>query len=61
MPLCEFCEYGQCKDADIYEAAIEDLCGSRDKALELYRAGKRKWPDELDFISGEVRLKRKKR
>lgn len=59
MPLCEFCEYGKCKDADIYEAAIEDICGNRGKALELYRAGRTNWPDELDFVSGEARLKRK--
>lgn len=59
MPLCEFCEYGKCKDADIYEAAIEDICGNRSKALELYCAGRKNWPDELDFISGEARTKRK--
>ena len=59
MPLCEFCEYGRCKDADIYEAAIEDICSNRSKALELYRAGRKNWPDELDFMSGEARLKRK--
>lgn len=59
MPLCEFCEYGKCKDADIYEAAIEDICGNRSKALELYRAGRKNWPDELDFMSGEARTKRK--
>ena len=61
MPLCEFCEYGRCKDADIYEAAIEDICGNRSKALELYRAGRKNWPDELDFMSGEARTKRKTR
>ena len=61
LPLCDFCEYGSCKDADIYEAAIEEILGNGDTARKLYAAGKNKWPDELDFVAGENRLKRKGR
>lgn len=56
LPLCEHCSYGVCKDADIYEAAIEEILGDPEKALALYREGKEKWPDDLDFASGEARL-----
>jgi len=59
LPLCHHCEYCACKDADVYEAAIQEILGNREAALALYRAGKEKWPDELDFVSGEDRLKRK--
>lgn len=61
LPLCDFCEYGGCKDADIYEAQIEEILGNTDTAKKLYMAGKAKWPDELDFASGEARLKKKGR
>ena len=33
---------------------------SREKARALYLAGQKNWPDELDFRSGEIRLKKKK-
>lgn len=59
-PLCKYCTYGKCKDADIYEAYIEEIAGNRTKAKELYLAGQKNWPDELDFRSGEIRLKKKK-
>lgn len=59
LPLCEHCDYGKCKDADIYEAYIEEIFGNREKALVLFRAGRANWPDELDFASGEARMKRK--
>ena len=59
-PLCKHCTYGRCKDADIYEAYIEEIAGNRDKARELYLAGRKNWPDELDFHSGEIRLKKKR-
>lgn len=61
LPLCDFCEYGRCKDADIYEAAIEEILGNREKALSLYRMGRANWPDDLDFASGEARMKKKGR
>ena len=61
LPLCHFCEYGSCKDADIYEAQIEEILGNMENAKKLYTAGKAKWPDDLDFISGELRLKKKGR
>lgn len=57
LPLCHFCEYGSCKDADIYEAQIEEILGNTENAKQLYAAGKVKWPDDLDFISGQRRLK----
>ena len=59
-PLCKYCTYGKCKDADIYEAYIEEIAGNRAKAKDLYLAGQKNWPDELDFRSGEIRLKKKK-
>ena len=59
LPLCDFCEYGSCKDADIYEAAIEEILGNAEKAQKLYSAGRANWPDDLDFASGEIRLKKK--
>lgn len=59
LPLCHHCEYGSCKDADIFEAAIEEILGNKEKALQLYRTGRANWPDDLDFASGEARLKRK--
>lgn len=59
-PLCKTCTYGRCKDADIFEAYIEEIAGNRARAKELYLAGQKNWPDELDFRSGEIRLKKKK-
>lgn len=59
LPLCDFCEYGSCKDADIYEAQIEEILGNREAAQKLYTEGRAKWPDDLDFISGQRRLKKK--
>lgn len=59
LPLCQYCAYGGCKDADIFEAYIEEIFGNKEKALALYQAGKINWPDELDFVSGETRLKGK--
>ena len=56
LPLCPLCEYGSCKDADIYEAMIEEVLGNGEKALTLYRAGKDKWPDDTDFAAGIARL-----
>jgi len=61
LPLCDFCEYGSCKDADIYEAAIEEILGNQDQAKKLYAAGRANWPDDLDFAAGEARLKKKGR
>lgn len=58
LPLCDFCEYGSCKDADIYEAHIEEILGNADTAKKLYAAGRKNWPDDLDFASGEARLKK---
>ena len=61
LPLCDFCEYGSCKDADIYEAHIEEILGNADTAKKLYTAGRTNWPDDLDFAAGEARLKKKGR
>lgn len=59
LPLCQLCTYGTCKDADIFEGYIEEIAGNIHKARACYAAGRRNWPDELDFDSGEVRLKKK--
>lgn len=56
LPLCRHCEYCACKDADIFEAMTEEVCGSRGRALELYRRGAERWPDEMDFRAGIIRL-----
>ncbi len=61
LPLCDFCEYGSCKDADIYEAHIEEILGNEENAKKLYAAGRTNWPDDLDFAAGEARLKKKGR
>jgi tetratricopeptide (TPR) repeat protein len=59
LPLCEHCEYCRCKDADIFEAQIEELLGNTQRAKELYLTGKDNWPDEPDFLSGLARMKKK--
>lgn len=59
LPLCAGCCYGSCKDADIYEANIEEILGNWQKAWELYSAGAQKWPDDTDFIAGMCRTERK--
>ena len=41
---------------------LPELCrilGNREEARKLYQAGRAKWPDDLDFASGEARLGRK--
>lgn len=55
LPLCEHCQYCACKDADIFEAMAEEVCGHRQRALELYRRGAARWPDEMNFRAGVIR------
>ncbi|MBP3413418.1 MAG: tetratricopeptide repeat protein [Oscillospiraceae bacterium] len=59
LSLCSFCPYGSCKDADVYEAMIEEILGDPKKALELCRKGREKWQDETDFAAIEAALKKK--
>jgi len=59
LPLCESCSYGSCKDADIYEANMEEIRGNWARALELHRAGAERWRDDMDFVSGARRMMRK--
>ncbi len=59
LPLCENCDYCTCKDADIFEANIEEIRGCYEKAALLHRAGMERWPDDLDFASGSRRMMRK--
>lgn len=59
LPLCDHCPYGSCKDADIFEAEIEEWLGSRERAMALYQSGKEKWPDDTDFAAGLGRINRK--
>ena len=61
LPLCRQCTYCTCKDADIYEAYIEEITGNGKKAMALHLAGKDNWPDELDFHAGVTRLKKNKK
>ena len=59
LPLCVGCSYCSCKDADDFEAIIEEICGDYEKAMKLHCAGAKRWPDDLDFVCRERRLKRK--
>ena len=59
LPLCETCQYCTCKDADIFEANMEEIRGNWTSALELHRKGAENWPDDMDFISGSRRMMRK--
>lgn len=59
LPLCEHCNYCSCKDADIFEANIEEIRGNYEKALKLHLAGADRWSDDMDFISGARRMRRK--
>lgn len=59
IPLCENCEYSACKDAGIYAPNIEEVCGRFERAAELYKAGRERWPDDIDFAAGLLRLKRR--
>ena len=60
MPLCRGCEYGSCKDADIFEAEMEAILGNYAEAAKLCKLGQQKWPDETDFRITEYHLKGKK-
>mgnify|MGYP003292550840 CR=1 FL=1 len=42
------------------QLTIEEIAGNREKAKELFLSGQKNWPDELDFRTGEIRLKKKK-
>ncbi len=59
LPLCETCNYCTCKDADIYEANMEEIRGNWTRAMELHRAGADRWPDDMDFVAGVRRMTRK--
>lgn len=59
MPLCAGCDYCSCKDADIFEAVMEEVFGNYKTAEMLYRKFIEQWPDELDFVTGLNRIKRK--
>lgn len=59
LPLCDFCCYGRCKDADIFEANFEEITGNYRRAMALHQAGRQRWPDDMDFAAGINRMKRK--
>ncbi len=59
LPLCAGCVYGCCKDADVFEAELEEIAGNSALALELFRRGEKNWPDELDMAAGVARLTKK--
>ena len=40
----------------IFEAMTEEVCGGRGRALELYRRSAERWPDEMNFHAGVIRL-----
>lgn len=57
-PLCDFCAYSSCKDADIYEVTMEEAFGNKEKALQMALAYVDKWPDEDDFTLAYEYLKK---
>lgn len=59
MPLCASCDYGTCKDADEFEASMEEVFGNYERAMALHSTHKEHWPDELDFAAGVNRMKKK--
>lgn len=59
LPLCETCNYCYCKDADIFEANMEEIRENWTSALTLHRKGAERWPDDMDFIAGARRMIRK--
>lgn len=59
LPLCDGCNYCYCKDADIFKANIEEVYGNFEKAMELYLDSTKRWSDDLDFVSGIRRIKRR--
>ena len=59
LPLCESCSYCSCKDADIFEANMEEIRGNWSRALELHRSGAERWHDDMDFVAGARRMMRK--
>ncbi len=59
LPLCENCDYCACKDADIFEANMEEVLGNYERAIELHRAGLQRFPDEMDFAVGLLRCKKR--
>lgn len=59
LPLCENCNYCACKDADIFQANMEEVLGNYDRAMELHRMGLQRFPDELDFAVGMIRCKKR--
>lgn len=61
VPLCEFCTYGVCKDAEIYRSDIEAIYGNFAEAEQISIHGMTEWPDEIDFMCQLENLKRKGR
>ncbi|MBQ6842049.1 MAG: hypothetical protein IJO80_02375, partial [Firmicutes bacterium] len=58
MPLCETCAYSGCKDADLFEAYIEELQGNYEQALALLQQAAEKWPDEAEITAAIRRIKK---
>ncbi|MBQ2699371.1 MAG: tetratricopeptide repeat protein [Firmicutes bacterium] len=58
MPLCETCAYSGCKDADLFEAYIEELQGNYEPALALLQQAAEKWPDEAEITAAIRRIKK---
>ena len=58
-PLCGFCIYGACKDADIFEEWIWEILGDYQKAAECVRHGQKTAPEETDFRAAAKRLRKK--
>ena len=59
LPLCEYCPYGSCKDAELGETFLEAALGSKDAAAQMAADGRRRWPDEIGFMELENYLKKK--
>ncbi len=58
-PLCDYCQYCSCKDADVYETNMEEFFGNTQKMEELANAYLKKWPDQDDFVVMLEQLKKR--
>lgn len=59
LPLCDNCDYCACKDADHFEAFMEEIRENYVRAMALHRTAMERWPDEIDFACGVNRMHRK--
>ena len=57
--LCDYCNYGTCKDLASFEVELEEIMGNYGKAYLLALSGRKKYPDEESFVIMANILKKK--